>query len=120
MRRTMLASLVIVGLFACSDPMGPGPVTPSTVAETVDAQTEALYVAEAAYNVPAQAYVQLDEAGKLSPQLKARVQPWLVKAYQALAAARAAYTISDAVTFRDRVRAAEELADEALKLLPAR
>lgn len=74
-----LASLSLVGC------------TTTSVGESTKIDNQAMFAAEAAYNVPAQAYVAADANDKLSPAVKATVKPVLVDAYGYLLIARCAY-----------------------------
>jgi hypothetical protein len=58
---------------------------------------EAMYAAEAAYNVPAHAYVTADATGKLPVKVKGQVKPYLASAYSALTKARLYYKTADAL-----------------------
>ncbi len=78
----------------------------------------ALYTAETAYNVPANAYVTLDSQGQLSEPTKERIRPLLVKSYDALKLARAAYQAGSACNFIDAVRNVSLFANQAKAILP--
>ena len=79
---------------------------------------KALWNAEAAYNVPAAAYVSADRRGLLSADVKASIKPLLVKAYDLLKAARAAYRVGDAATFADKWNALKEVSAQVSPLIP--
>lgn len=78
----------------------------------------ALYAAETAYNVPANAYVTFDAAGKLSPELKGKVRPVLIKAYAALKLARSAYAAGDVCGLKGYADTVTSFATNAKALLP--
>lgn len=93
------------------------PVASCVVSGTGTLQT-ALYGAEAAYNVPAHAYVTADSNKQLSPALKLRVKPLLQNAYSALKLARGAYCVGNAFGVNNQVAAVYSLAKQASALLP--
>lgn len=64
----------------------------SEVASASRIDEQALYSVEAAYNVPAHAYVTADGKGLLTPALKAQIKPVLLDAYDAVVTARCAYS----------------------------
>lgn len=82
----------------------------------VDERT--LYSAETAYNVPAHAYVTADANGRLSPELKARVRPLLVNAYEHLKLARAAYRLGDVCNLANAVAGVRNFATQASAVIP--
>lgn len=65
--------------------------TTTTIGAGTKIDEQAMFAAEAAYNVPAQAYVVADANDKLTPAVKATVKPILVDAYGYLFIARCAY-----------------------------
>lgn len=104
-----LTLLIAPAITACSSLP---PVSAVSTQNTV-LDERALWAAEAAYNVPAQAYVRADQDGTLPASVKATVQPLLIKAYAALKAARSAYAIGDAANFNAQIAAAKSLAAQA-------
>lgn len=78
----------------------------------------ALFAAETAYNVPANAYVQLDAAGRLSGDVKARARGALVEAYRLLQLARSAYRLGDVCGLANYAGAATSFANRARDILP--
>lgn len=80
---------------------------------------KALYAAEAAFNVPAQAYIAADEADLLSPEHKAAAKALLLKSYEALQLARKAYAVGDAATFAAKVVSAKAFAEQARVIVPS-
>lgn len=120
-----LAAISALGSLGHSEPPATAPTTPvAPVAASggLGARTtldeKALYAAEAAYNVPANAYVEANKRGLLSPELKARVKPLLVTAYARLKDARAAYRLGNASSFNEAIAAAKQLANSASALIP--
>lgn len=120
-------------LAACNTPLtSPGneatstPVASATGAESCGlaagtlVDEKALYGAEVAYNVPANAYVTLDTNGQLNADLKAKVKPLLVGAYNALGVARSAYKFGDVCTFFGAVKTVTDFTTKAKVLLPHR
>lgn len=116
-----------LALAACtpSNPVANNTVDPppraapgNSLAEATVMDEKALYAVEAAYNVPAHAYVTADGKGLLNSALKARVKPLLVQAYAALKTARAAYATGNARTFTEAKASVERLAAEASAILP--
>lgn len=79
---------------------------------------KALYAVETAYNVPANAYVTFDAAGKIPPDLKAQVRPLLLKAYDALKVARGAYAVGNSCDFFTAVANVKYFANAAKALMP--
>ena len=92
----LMLGLVAISLAACKPDASStagniSDASPASASADVDLiSAKAMWGVEAAYNVPAQAYVNLDAEGKLSPEVKAKVKPVLIKARAALLAARAA------------------------------
>lgn len=123
------AALASLALAACGVTPTPAPLpTPPTAVEAapvpvapskVQALTAgAMYAAEAAYNVPAHAYVTANERGLLPEPLKRQVQPLLVAAYEQLKKARLFYAVGDAVGFFAARAELETNADQANRLIP--
>ena len=81
---------------------------------------KALYGAEAAYNVPASAYVELDSQHLLSASVKASIKPLLINSFAALKVARAAYSVGSACGYREAIANAISFGNQAKALLPAR
>lgn len=77
-----------------------------------------LFAAETAYNIPAHAYVTLDAAGKLSPEIKTAVRPQLIKAYDYLKLARTAYSAGDGCSLKQYSNLAQAFANKAKSILP--
>lgn len=122
-----LALAAALALVACSLPSGsesatspPAPaVAPPTGSTAISAVAQkALYAAETAYNVPAQAYVALDARGALPADLKARAKPVLLAAYSALLAARKAAKLGDSAGVIANAKTAQAQADTAAAILP--
>lgn len=128
----MIATIAAFALAACNPLIGevPAPGSTSIVANaaciapagasTFILDEKTLYAAELAYNVPAHAYRTLNEAGQLTPALKASTQPLLVKAGAALDLARLAYNAKNAAGFSCQINAVRSLAAQASVLLPKR
>jgi hypothetical protein len=95
----------------------PGVEVPAAPALSTAAQT-ALWSAEAAYNVPAQAYTTLDADGALPASIKARVKPVLVQLDRAMEVIRSAAAAGDSAGVLRDAPAAEKLAATAKSLLP--
>lgn len=128
----LLALTASLSLAACERPipndMTPAS-TPSPVAGPSSAEScglasgtlvdeKALYGAEIAYNVPANAYVTLDTNGQLTIEIKSKVKPLLIGAYDALVVARSAYKLGDVCTFNAAVTNVKQLATSAKAFLP--
>jgi len=133
MVRKYFALGLALSLAACNTPVtGPSSGATSTpVASASDpakcglaagtlVDEKALYGAEAAYNVPANAYVTLDANGKLSAETKAKVKPLLIGAYDALKVARSAYSLGDVCSFTGAVNSVRNLTNSAKAILPHR
>ena len=82
------------------------------------ADEKAWYAAEAAYNVPAQAYLAANSHGLLTPALKATLKPKLQTAYLVVKAARTAYLACDAASLHDKITTLLQLKAEVLALVP--
>lgn len=106
----LLLSFAIVPLSACQ--------TPLVNAEQTLIDEKAMYAAEAAYNLAAEAYITADAVGALAPDTKAKVKPIFAKAYEALKAARTAYSLSNAASFYEQTALVKQLANEAKALIP--
>ena len=126
MRKFILLAAAGLSLSACAGTSNlepaPTPTLTSTCSLTADTvrDEQALYAIEVAYNVPAQAYVSLDEANKLSDSLKQTLRPKLASLYALVTGARAAYRAGDACSLNDAAKAAEIISSELRGLLPAR
>jgi hypothetical protein len=125
MKLLAMALAASLALSACATTSGP-PVevvpnnvpVPSGATPISAAAQKALYAAEAAYNVPAQAYVTLNRAGKLSPELKARAKPVLQQAIAGLKLARQAAAAGDTVGTMLQINEVNRLAAQAAAILP--
>lgn len=121
----MLAACIGLLVGACASTSGP-PIqvvqnatpVPSGKTPISAAAQKALYAAEAAYNVPAQAYVTLNRSGALSADLKAKTKPLLQQAYQGLKLARQAAAAGDTVGTMFQIEEVNRLASAAAALLP--
>jgi len=94
---------------ACAPASGPSATAPALQATTLD--EKGLYAAEALYNVPAQAFLAADAAGKLSPERKAKLKPLLADAYKALLGLRMAYALGNAADFNAKLAALTTLSE---------
>ena len=92
--------------------------TSSPIAATTAVDDRAMFAVEAAYNVPAHAYVTADANGLLTPAVKAQAKPLLLQAYEALELARAAYQAGNAAGFEAQAAAVQDLANRANALIP--
>ncbi len=107
MKIAILAAMLAVA--ACAQT--PAPVSnatepaPSAAQASVSpvADEQALWAAEALYNVPAQAYVAADSRGVLPASVKSVVKPKLVRLYSLLKVARSAYTARNSKGFFEAV-----------------
>lgn len=126
MKRLILAAALVISLSACGTTTPPlpdvstvptAPVPTGSTPISAAAQT-ALYAAEAAYNVPADAYVRLNRAGRLTPEVKAKTKPILLQAYQALKLARLAAAAGDTAGVMFQAGEAQKLVASARALLP--
>lgn len=90
--------------------------TPVCAGQKVDEQL--WYAAEAAYNVPAQAYVAAYRRGLISAELKATLKPKLQTMNQVRLAAKAAYLACDAATLQQKLDALKALKAEVDPLIP--
>lgn len=115
-RLAFIAFAASLALAGCATAPGPGGGVPAVTVGTLD--EKALWAAEAAYNIPAQAYVAALETGSVTPAMRARMRPALQAAKRALDAARAAFRIGDALTYNAQLATARRFAAEARTLLP--
>lgn len=117
------AASASLALAACS----PSPAPDANASGSVGASAgqvsaiaaTAMYAAEATYNVPAHAYVEADSQGLLSDEVKAKVKPILIDAYEWLLKARSAYEAGDRAGFYEARSNLEQKASAASDLLPA-
>ncbi len=124
MRRFSAFMLASIALAGCSVP-AKAPVTPATPPTPAATATPAplayvvplaaMTAAEAAYNLPATAYVNAGRRGLLSEATKARVRPLLIQAKAALDRARAAKSAVDFVAANTLLSG---YADQAGRLIP--
>lgn len=77
-----------------------------------------LYAAEAAYNVPAFAYVEADSRNQIPDALKAQIKPKLQKLGVLLDKARAAHKLGNAVAFNASFDELKKLGGEITAALP--
>jgi hypothetical protein len=82
------------------------------------ADEKAWYAVEAAYNVPAQAYLAANAHGLLTPSLKATLKPKLQAMNQVRLAAKAAYQACDAASLTTKLAALTQLRDQVMPLIP--
>lgn len=80
---------------------------------------KAMLAAETVYNIPANAYVTLNNAGKLSADVKATAKPLLIKLAALLGDVRTAYSVGDACTFTAKIAAMQEIKAQVQAALPA-
>lgn len=124
MKNLFLALAACAALSACAttgtvaDVVVVRPSAPSGATAISEAAQKALFAAEAAYNVPADAYVRLNRAGQLPAAVKARAKPVLLQAYQGLQLARQAAAVGDSVGVIFQAGEAQRLAAAAKALLP--
>lgn len=118
MIKFMFAAFASLAMVACAPiaTIASGPNCGLAFGTLID--EKALYGAETAYNVPANAYVTLDSQGLLNTATKEQVRPLLIKSYGALKLARAAYKAGDACGFVASVRAVSNFASQAKATLP--
>ena len=86
------------------------------VASNTLADEKALFVAETAYNVAADAYVKL--ASTLPTDKRASARKLLIQAYDALKLARAAYKAGDGCSLNSYVELVKTLGAQAQAILP--
>lgn len=79
---------------------------------------KAWYAAEALYNIPAYAYVRADQAGALTPSMKATIKPKMLQLADLLKQARAAYQTANKASFDAAVAKLKTLSDEVNPLIP--
>ncbi len=86
------------------------------IASNTLADEKALFTAETAYNVPADAYVKL--GANLPADKRAAVRKVLIQAYDALKLARAAYKAGDGCSLNSYVNLVNTLGTQAKTILP--
>jgi hypothetical protein len=82
------------------------------------ADQKAMYAAEAAYNIPASAYLSANSRGLIKPELKVTLKAKLATMYDYLKGARAAYKICNRDSLMDYKRAIETYEAEISPLIP--
>lgn len=128
MRSLILIAVAAIGLSACQ-PTANEPNTNSNVAIATTgsgcgiasntlADEKVLFAAETAYNIPANAYVTFDATGKLPSDIKAKIRPLLIQAYNGLKLARAAYNAGDTCSLNSYANLVKTLGNQAQSLLP--
>lgn len=119
----VFAFACLLSLSACAT-MPSAPVPATSISCGLSSNTvldeKALFVAETAYNVPAQAYVTLNNAHKLPAGLKASSKSALMSAYSYVKLARTAYAAGDACGFSEALRLANQFSEQAKALLPSK
>lgn len=121
MIKRMFLAAAICALAACQPAPAPGnasePIASAGLGDATVMDEKALYALEAAYNVPAHAYVTADAKGLLNDATKAKVKPLLVKAYDALKLARMAYATGNSANFAEAKANVEDLSKRAAAIL---
>lgn len=130
MRSFVLIAVAALGLVACKPQAADqnyniNAATPVAelahdcgIAANTLADEKALFAAETAYNIAADAYVRASGTGQLPAAVKAVVQPKMVQAYAALKLARQAYTLGQTCNLLKAVELTKSLATQAKTLLP--
>jgi hypothetical protein len=124
MRKIYLVALLACSVVACTPAVAPtsnsavaAASCPSQAADGTVMDEKGLYAAEAFYNVPAYAYVIADGKGQIKPALKAQLKPVMLKAYNTLVTARAAYKAGNSCGFFETYASLKELSANATSLL---
>jgi hypothetical protein len=119
-----------IGIFACLSLAACGPMVATTQPEPISmasncglasgtlADEKAMYAAEATYNVTAQAFLEANNTGKLSPALRDTAKTKLLAAYQALKLARVAYKVGNTCDFFSNFSNLKSLVSQAKEYLP--
>jgi hypothetical protein len=110
------AALACLALAGCNGSIAPP--APATALQGTAVDEQAMYAAEALYNVPAQAYTVADANGQLSPEVKRQAKAMLENAYKVLLIARSAYASGNAEGFNSQVRQLTILSDAIRQLIP--
>lgn len=126
MKNLILLAAAALSISACGTPGMKLPditvvketAVPSGATPISEAAQKALYAAEAAYNIPAQAYVTLNAAGHLPADVKAKAKPVLLQAYHALLLARQAAAAGDTVGVMLQTGEVNRLAAAASAAIP--
>ena len=81
MRKILLALALALPACSANQLLQAAPVIGNvcTVANGTLIDEKVVYAAEVIYNIPAQAYVSADKNHKLTPELKAKLKPLLIK-----------------------------------------
>jgi hypothetical protein len=132
MKKVVLMLALAMGLAACQ----PNPPVENNVVDVVSVNNtaaveptdcgltsntlldeKALFAAETAYNIPADAYVRA-MAVPATLQARTAARPYLLKAYDYLKLARTAYTAGDGCSLKQYSDLAKQFGDQAKALLP--
>lgn len=119
MKRILTLACMALALAACGTIRTAHDLATTPVCEGRVIDEKLWYAAEAAYNVPAQAYVEANSRALVSPALKAKVKPILQNMYEVLKTARLAYRACDAASLQAKVTALEKLRDQVMPLIPS-
>lgn len=115
-----LLTLVVVAALGFTAGCAAVTTPPPVSAQQTLIDERALFAAEAAYNVAANAYLVADGQGVLSAPVKAQAKGFLGQAYAALRLARSAYTVGDARSYAAQVAAVLEMTSRASAMVGAR
>lgn len=118
----MKALLILAAAFAltaCGATTGTlTPGAPIVSTQPTLADERALFAAEAAYNVAANAYLSADSRGQLAPAVKVSAKAGLERAYAALVLARRARDVGEAATLVEQAALALRLATDVRNSIP--
>jgi hypothetical protein len=121
MKKFYLGLMLALSLSACASFRTVGQISAAAttpVGSYTVMDEKAMYAAEVAYNVPAQAYRSADSRGLLSPVLKGQIKTTLQTMRKLLLDARAAYKLGAAASFGDKLVALQALRDHVTPLIP--
>jgi hypothetical protein len=117
MKKLLIACCAALALAGCAT-TGGTPTTPTPAVCPAGLSQCALDAAELSYNTAAEAWIVARDRNLLSPSQLEQARQALIRSFDALKLARAAFDLRDTSGFAAQVRAVSIAAAEAARLLP--